>query len=67
MDRLQQETRKVIYDCTKLSFHLKGAVSYNEMMGMTLLERDTFAQMLSDHYEQEEKAIEKATNRHKVR
>lgn len=53
--RMQSEAKSVLKDALKLTYFMRGAVSYDEIMTMTMTEKEVVAEIVEERLEAEKK------------
>jgi uncharacterized protein (UPF0335 family) len=53
--RLQHEAKQIVKSIISLVYFMRGAISYQEMMRMTVGERELVSSFIEERFEQEKK------------
>ena len=54
--RLQREAQDIVKSVISLVYFMRGAISYSEMMQMSILERQLISEFLDERFEAESKS-----------
>jgi hypothetical protein len=63
---MQSESARLIDQAVDLAFHMKGGLTYTEAFDLTHTERLIVARYIERHYENERKAMDRASGKQRV-
>ena len=57
INRLKREARAIVHNCIELSYFMRGAIQYHDMLLTTPAEREIFSDFISKRLDSQKKSM----------
>lgn len=51
LDNMEKETHEIKSGCLRMSWYMRGGVSYNDVLNMSMTERESINKLITDNLE----------------